>query len=64
MELMQSVSLMKGVVVFPTYKLAGDQFPFGEAGLTYRDSTHLSYEGSMYFSPLYQQYFDSLELEY
>ena len=61
-EIMQSVSLMKGVVVFPTYELAGDQFPFGETGLTYRDSTHLSYQGSMYFSPQYQQYFDSFGL--
>ena len=59
-ELMQSIGLLPEVDAFPTFILAGSNFSVGILGLTYGDSTHLSYQGSMYFSPLYQKYFDSL----
>jgi peptidoglycan/LPS O-acetylase OafA/YrhL len=58
--LMSAMAMIKGLVIFPTYSLTNDQFPSGDAGLTYRDSTHLSYKGSMYFGPMYKQYFDDL----
>jgi len=58
--LLAAMAMTKELVIFPTYSFTNQQFPSGDAGLTYRDSTHLSYKGSMYFGPMYKQYFDGL----
>jgi len=57
-QLMAVLSNVPEVIIFPTSEFAKDQFPLSDNGLTYRDQTHLSLLGSMYFSPHYETYFD------
>ena len=55
---MEALLKSSEVIIFPTSEFAKDQFPLSDNVLTYRDQTHLSLLGSMYFSPHYETYFD------
>jgi len=55
-SLINAARKIDGVRVFPTSLLSQNEFPYGERGLMYRDSTHLSYKGSMFFSPHFQAF--------
>ena len=57
-QLMAVLSNVPEVIIFPTSEFAKDQFPLSDNGLTYRDQTHLSLLGSMYFSPHYETYLE------
>jgi hypothetical protein len=49
---MEALLKSPGVIIFLT-----NQFPLSDGGPTYRDQTHLSSLGSMFFSPYYQSGF-------
>jgi hypothetical protein len=61
-SLINTARKIDGVRVFPTSLLSQNVFPYGELGLMYRDSTHLSYQGLMFFSAPISRLFLLLEL--
>jgi|TARA_B110000259_G_C13746814_1_gene294801 hypothetical protein len=55
---MKALLKFSEVIIFLTNQSAENQFPLSDSGPTYRDQTHFSFLGSMFFSPYYQSYFD------
>ena len=46
---MEALLKSSEVIIFPTSEFVKYQFPLSDGGPTYRDQTHLSFLGSMFF---------------